>query len=77
MPLTQVALGYDCHENEALDISNTDFSRYGRSNIPIGKKENKNRLLLLKTIFNVKFVNQLCNIPKLLPLGYLDGAPRR
>ena len=36
MPLTQGALGPYCHENEVSDISNSEFSRYGRLKLPIG-----------------------------------------
>jgi hypothetical protein len=36
MPLTQGALGHDCHENKVSYISNAELSRYSRSKLPIG-----------------------------------------
>ena len=39
MSLTQGALGPYWHENTVSDIPKTEFSRYGRSKMPIGIKK--------------------------------------
>jgi len=78
MPLTKGAFGHEWHENEVLDISNTEFSRYSRSKMPIGIY--KMALVCRSKILFYLLDTQICfeinpNVPGAYRISYVLEIP--